>query len=130
MNVFKVNSPLSIRGRLKRPARPASPQKAAPVTGPSPLSYRDTRQADEAVPFALRVAAAAAWRLILVGVVIYGCLWLLGLASTVVIPVAVALLLTALVMPLAVFLNHRLKFPRPLASITTILISLSVVVGL
>jgi len=55
---------------------------------------------------------------------------IIGRTSSVVIPVAVALLLTALTMPLAVFLNHRLHFPRGLAAITTLLISVGVVAGL
>lgn len=114
------------RSRIRLPA----PREVEVVSGPSPFAYSDPRPAEPAVPFALKVAAGIAWRIVIVAVALYGLGILIAKTSTVVIPVAVALLLTALVMPLAVFLNHRLKFPRALAAATTLLLSIAVVVGL
>ncbi|MGJ3509929.1 AI-2E family transporter [Enemella sp. A6] len=53
-----------------------------------------------------------------------------ALIRAVLVPTAVAVLLTALLMPLMVLLNHRLKFPRTLAAAVTLLIALTVVAGL
>lgn len=114
------------RSRLRRP-QSSLPE---PVVGPSPLALSDARRADDAVPFGLRVAAGIGWRVIVLAVVLWGLFRILGATSTVVIPVAVALLLTALLMPVVVFLNHRLNFPRHLASIVAVLGGLAIVVGL
>jgi predicted PurR-regulated permease PerM len=51
------------------------------------------------VPHSLRVAAAWAWRLIVVTIVLWGVVWLVGVISVVVIPLVIALLLTALLSP-------------------------------
>lgn len=114
---------------LPQPRIP-TPVVMEPVTGPPPLTYHDARREDEAVPFALRVAAAVSWRVILVCVALYGLVRLLEITRSVMIPVAVALLLTSLVMPVAVFLNHKLRFPRALAALVTVFGSLALVGGL
>lgn len=50
--------------------------------------------------------------------------------SPVLVPTAVALLVTGLLMPLQVLLNHKLRFPRPLAAVTALLIAIGIVAGL
>lgn len=120
-----------LRQRVRIPALPVPPPEPdVPVTPPPAFSYSDPRPADQAVPFALKVTAGIAWRVVIIAIALYGLGMIIGKTSSVVIPVAVALLLTALTMPMAVFLNHRLKFPRGLAAITTLLVSVGVVGGL
>ena len=58
-------------------------------------------ESDQAVPAALKVAAAWAWRIFLVAGLIYFVGWILGFLSEVVIPLAVACLLAAALKPLA-----------------------------
>lgn len=80
----------------------------APVTGPA------TRpDAQEAVPYGLRIAAGVAWRVIVLAILAWGLGHVLAATRTVGIPVAVGLLLTALTMPVMVLLNHRLGLGRP-----------------
>lgn len=113
-----------------RPAR-ATQTAARPVaswSGSQPQTVR--RDASTAVPYELQVAAGYAWRLIVIAVALWGVLQILSATTTVVIPLAVALLLTGLLMPLAVLLNHRLGVPRHAAAGLTVLAFLLVVVGL
>ncbi|MBW3083975.1 hypothetical protein KEM60_00158 [Austwickia sp. TVS 96-490-7B] len=129
--------------RLPRPARrtPAAvpTRKTIPAaTDPSASpGWSDTsgadlvpRDAEAAIPHELKVAAAYSWRFIVVGIALWGLMQILSATTTVVIPIAVALLLTGLLMPFAVFLNHRLAFPRHAAAAVTVLIFMAVVIGL
>jgi predicted PurR-regulated permease PerM len=80
------------------------------------------------VPRGLHVAAAWAWRVIVVAALIWGVFWLVRYLSEVFIPVAVAILLTALMVPLA----NRLKkwgTPRAAATAVTVLGSIALIVG-
>ncbi|WP_284305657.1 AI-2E family transporter [Mobilicoccus caccae] len=120
----KTPSLTDVRGRVPRP------EQVQPVSGPPPIALNDPRRADDAVPFGLRVAAGVSWRVLLVAAALYLLGQIIGRTSTVVIPVAVALLLTSLLMPAAVFLNHKLRFPRALAAITTLLGALAILIGL
>lgn len=115
-----------VRNRIRRPV----PEQPEPVQGPPPLTLNDPRRADEAVPFGLRVAAGVSWRALVVGAAVYWLARIIGLTSSVVIPVAVALLLAALLMPVTVFFNHKLKFPRGLAALATVVGGLAVLIGL
>ncbi|WP_375423357.1 AI-2E family transporter [uncultured Friedmanniella sp.] len=56
---------------------------------------------DRAVPAGLRLAASWAWRIILVSALLYGLARVAGYLSEVVIPVAVAILLAAMLTPVA-----------------------------
>jgi predicted PurR-regulated permease PerM len=56
---------------------------------------------DRAVPVGLRLAASWSWRLILVAALVCGLLYLAGYLSEVVIPVAVAILLAAMLSPVS-----------------------------
>jgi predicted PurR-regulated permease PerM len=79
-------------------------------------------------PRTLVVAAAWSWRLLLVGVVAYVVARVLALLWLVVVPVLAALLLTALVRPVAVHLRRQL--PGPAAAAVTLLLSVLVLLGL
>ncbi|MEZ0164616.1 AI-2E family transporter [Kineococcus sp. LSe6-4] len=79
---------------------------------------------------ALRLAADWSWRFLVVvaGVVLlaYG----LSFLSEIVIPVLVALLITALLLPLVNLLHHRVGVRRGLAALGTMLVAAGVVAGL
>lgn len=75
----------------------------------------------DAVPRSVRAAAAWSWRLLLIGALIAAGGWLFSQMRTIIVPVAVALLLTVLLMPVRAGLERRLRFPRGLAVATSII---------
>jgi predicted PurR-regulated permease PerM len=84
---------------------------------------------DSEVPKELRIAAAYAWRLIILAVVLAGVVYMLGRLSHVVIPLAIAMLLSALLSPMVRFLRYRAKFPPSLASALVLVAGLAAVGG-
>jgi putative heme transporter len=88
-----------------------------------------TSRDDAEVPKELRIAAAYSWRLIVLGLAAAGFIYLLGRLSHVVIPLAIALLLSALLAPLARFLRDRTKFPPSLAAGLVLVAGLAAVFG-
>lgn len=68
----------------------------------------------DTVPLSVRAAASWSWRLLLLAAAVAGFLWLLGALKTIVVPVAVALLLTILLTPFRATLQ-RAGLPRGLA---------------
>ncbi|HVE95864.1 MAG TPA: AI-2E family transporter, partial [Pseudonocardiaceae bacterium] len=87
------------------------------------------RDADAAVPYPLRVAAAVSWRaLAVLGMVVVVGYALVAL-QVVVIPVAVALLLTALLGPMVDWLTRH-RIPRGLATLVVLIAGLSLIGGL
>ncbi len=83
---------------------------------------------DEEVPHALRIGAAWSWRLIVVGVVFWALLWLVSRIRILVIPLAIALLLSALLAP-AVGWLLRARLPRSLATFLVLICGLAAVGG-
>ena len=100
------------------------PPPPAPVFDHQSTASRD----DTEVPHSLRIAAAWSWRLIAVGVVGWALLRFVGVVSVVVIPLAVALLLSALLAP-AVGWMRRLRLPPSLATFLVLVLGLAAVVG-
>ncbi|HJV13082.1 MAG TPA: AI-2E family transporter [Propionibacteriaceae bacterium] len=96
---------------------------------PEPAVVANTAELGAAaVPRGLHIAAAWSWRVILVIALLGGLVWLVRYLSEVVIPIAVAILLTALMLPLA----NRLKkwgTPRGAATAVTVLGSIAIIVG-
>ena len=86
-------------------------------------------QENPPVPRLLAVLAAWAWRLIVIGVAVYFLARIVSLLSLVAIPVIVALLLTALLKPLADALRRR-RVPRLGATWLSVLTGVVVIVGL
>lgn len=96
--------------QMREDRRPAP----APIpTGPSNFSRAQ-------VPWGVDLAAAWAWRLLVICAAGYVLLQLIGFFSVVTIPLAVALLIAALVQPLVSVLD-RAGLPRGLASITVVI---------
>ncbi|MFG1775068.1 AI-2E family transporter [Micromonospora sp. NPDC049051] len=116
----------------------ASPTSPGPVAAPSATvvgapppgaMHNSTASRDDAdVPHALRIAAAWSWRLIVIGVVAWALLKIVGTVRIVVIPLAVALLLSALLAP-AVGWLLRARFPRSLATAVVLVGGLAAVIG-
>jgi predicted PurR-regulated permease PerM len=71
-----------------------------------------------------------ALRIGIVGVVGYGLLLVWSRLQFILLPFFVAVLLAALLMPVAAFLHTRLRFPRFLSAIATVALLITVVVGL
>jgi predicted PurR-regulated permease PerM len=89
-----------------------------------------TSRDDSEVPKELRIAAAYAWRLIILAAALAGFVYLLGRLSHVVIPLAIALLLAALLAPMATFLRVRANFPPSLATAVVLVVGLAAVSGI
>ncbi|MCB7137111.1 AI-2E family transporter [Cellulosimicrobium marinum] len=83
-----------------------------------------------AVPDSVRAAAAWSWRLLLIGALVAASLWLVTQLKVIVVPIAVALLLTVLLTPVQRFCQRRLGMSRGLASGVALIGLLLVVAGL
>lgn len=108
---------------VERPAAAVAADAEAPPVHPTTAS-RD----DADVPHALRIAAAWSWRLLVIGVVGWAVLRLIGTVRVVVIPLLIALLLSALLSP-AVSWLLRARFPRSLATAVVLIGGVAAVVG-
>jgi predicted PurR-regulated permease PerM len=112
-------------GRATGPAHvdSASDVTADPIVHPSTVS-RD----DADVPHGLRIAAAWAWRLLVLGLLGLAVIWIVDRLRLVLIPLAIALLLSALLAP-AVGWLLRARFPRSAATAIVLVAGLAAVVG-
>lgn len=86
------------------------------------------RDAADAVPWSLRVAAAASWRFLVVLTMLGVIAWTLGYLAQVTVPIGIALLLSALFAPLVERLV-RWHVPRALATLVAIVVGLAVLGG-
>ncbi|WP_221583977.1 AI-2E family transporter [Microbacterium sp. G2-8] len=108
------------------------PRRRRRLFGRMPPPRPAPRQQDpivESVPPALRIAAAYGWRLLILAAVVAVMVWLIIEFKLVVVPVLVAILLTALLWPFfAWMLSHRV--PRPLAIVISLVGTIAIVTGL
>jgi predicted PurR-regulated permease PerM len=81
------------------------------------------------IPRGLRISAALAWRFIVVIAALYAVVWVIGYLSVVIIPLSIALLLSALLAP-AVQKLVAVRFPRGLATAIVLIAGLAVLGGL
>jgi putative heme transporter len=109
---------------------PAAPAKATVVGAEPPVDlHSSTSSRDDAdVPHGLRIAAAWCWRLIVIGVVAWALLRIVGTVRIVIIPLAIALLLSALLAP-AVGWLLRARLPRSMATAVVLVGGLAAVIG-
>jgi len=101
---------------------PAAPARTRPAS--------DAGRDRDHVPHALVVAAAWSWRAIVVAVAVAGVVFALRVVSSVVVPLAVAVLLSALLMPAVRFLTARTPVRQGPASLVVLLGALVLVVAL
>jgi len=73
--------------------------------------HTQVENAAEELPLGVRIAAAWSWRLIVIGVAIAGAVWLIVQVRIIVIPVIIAMLLSALLYPIVHFFERR-AWPR------------------
>ena len=103
-----------------REVRRAEPEPIA--TGPSNFTRAQ-------VPWGVDLAAAWAWRFLVIAIAGYVIVRVVGFFAVITIPLVIALLIAALVSPLVDGL-HRFGLPRSLASILVVLAGLAFVAGL
>jgi len=106
--------------RNERERRAAHP---APVTG-GPSNFSRAQ-----VPWGIDLAAAWSWRLLIIAAAGYLVLWLVAFFAVVAVPLAVALLISALVIPLVDGMQ-RIGLPRGLAALVVVLLGVTSVVAL
>ncbi len=113
-------------GRIRRSSRYGEPVTHARREDPFLPEHEDVTGL---VPRGLRISAALAWRLIVVAAALYVVGWVIGRLSVVVIPLGIALLLSALLAP-AVQKLVAVRFPRGLATAIVLIAGLAVLGGL
>ncbi|MDG4768258.1 AI-2E family transporter [Solwaraspora sp. WMMD406] len=107
---------------------PLTPELEGGTPPPGDGHLSTTSRDDADVPHALRIAAAWAWRLIVIGILGWALLRVVGSVRIVIIPLLVALLLAALLAPFVGWLL-RARFPRTLATAVVLIAGLAGVVG-
>jgi len=123
------NQPTSGEPPAAPPVPTAPPPPSAVAAGTVPAFHPSTASRDDAdVPHALRIAAAWSWRLIVIGLVAWALLRVIGTIRIVIIPLVIALLLSALLAP-AVGWLLRLRIPRSLATAVVLVAGFAAVVG-
>ncbi|CAN5464495.1 hypothetical protein BH09ACT12_BH09ACT12_25740 [soil metagenome] len=96
-------------------------RRTAPPAEPGPPATAGSSNFTRAqVPWGIDLAAAWSWRLIVIGILGYAILQLIGYFSIVTLPLAIALLISALVSPV-VHLLQRLGAPRSLSAILVVI---------
>ncbi|TIC83259.1 AI-2E family transporter [Nocardioides sp. GY 10113] len=96
---------------------------------PAPIGAGPSNLRRAEVPWGLDLAAGWAWRLLLIGAAAYGLLWLLGFFSVVTVPIAVALLVSALASPFVEGLR-RIGLPRGISALLVVLAGFALVAAL
>ncbi|GAA1164587.1 AI-2E family transporter [Nocardioides aquiterrae] len=91
---------------------------------PVPIVIDRTSSAERHVPWGVDLAASWAWRFLVIAAAAYLILWLVAFFAVVAIPVAIALLISALVIPLVDGL-HRLGLPRGLSALLVVVVVLA-----
>ncbi|RGE23144.1 AI-2E family transporter [Leucobacter sp. wl10] len=87
---------------------------------------REAGDAAQELPLGIRVAAAWSWRLIIIGLALAGFLWLVVQVRIIVIPVLIAILLTALLAPVVQWFARQ-GAPRWMGVITAIAVFVAAV---
>jgi len=106
-----------------------APIPAAPLQIPPSVSHTSTTSLDDSfVARPLRIGAAWGWRFIVLAIVLWGVIQLIGLLAVVVVPLVIALLLTALLGP-AVGRLRKAHVHRSLATAIVLIGGIAAVVG-
>ena len=113
-------------GLAERFAQQWAEARAERRAEPPPIVSGSSNLARAQVPHGVDLAAAWAWRLLVIAGATYLLLWLLARFAVVTVPIAVALLIAALIQPLVRWL-HRIGLPQGLASLLVVVATLAVV---
>jgi predicted PurR-regulated permease PerM len=113
----------SAQDEIEREGELAFDRADDPVTSVGPPA-----DPDHEVPYGLRIAAAWSWRLLLLAAAAALALWVVSKLQLVVVPLAIALLMAALLAPL-VSLLRRTGMPRSLATGLALITGLAAVAG-
>lgn len=111
--------------------QPADFDDPIPISPPPAVAVEPTvaSRDDEAVPRPLRVAAAWSWRLLVIAAAAAVVLFVVGRLKQVLVPLSIALLLSALLAPAVGWLRQRVRLPRSLAVAVVLIAGLAAVVG-
>jgi len=123
-----VGAELAVSRSASSVSSASSALGTAPPAGSTPSASSAPPHPDTAVPRLLQVVAAWSWRLLLTGLVVYLTFRLAVALRLVVLPLIAALLLTALLQPLAAQLRRR-GFSPLLATWCMMLLALIVIAG-
>lgn len=93
---------------------------------PEPVTGGTSNFSRAQVPWGLDLAAAWAWRFLVICAGAYVILWLIAFFAVVTIPLAIALLIAALVVPLVDGM-HRIGLPRGLAALIVVIAGIAFV---
>jgi putative heme transporter len=96
---------------------------------PAPVPIVVARSERAQVPWGIDLAASWAWRFLVIAAAAYVILWLVAFFAVVAIPVAVALLISALAVPVVDGL-HRVGLPRGVAALLVVILGLAFVAAL
>lgn len=96
---------------------------------PTPIATGPSNFSRAQVPWGIDLAAAWAWRFLVIAAAGYVLLWLVAFFAVVTIPLVIALLIAALVVPVVGGL-HRVGLPRGLAALLVVLAGIAFVVAL
>jgi predicted PurR-regulated permease PerM len=102
---------------------------AAQTTPPAQQAERAPREVTGSIPFGVRLAAGWSWRMLLIGGVLAVVVFLVIQLRLIVIPLLVAVLIGALLVPFSGFLQQH-RWPKWLSVATAMLSALVVVGGL
>jgi len=116
------------RGRFvgRRRAVDRAPEQSPIATQPAVRQPADVR---ESIPYGMRLAAAWSWRLLLIGGLVAAAIFLIVQLRYIVIPLLVAVLIAALLVPFSSLLQRH-HWPKWLAITAAMLSALTVVGGL
>lgn len=96
---------------------------------PAPIIGGRSNFSRAQVPWGVDLAAAWAWRFLVIAAAGYLLLWLVAYFAVVTIPIAVALLIAALVVPVVDML-HRFGLPRGLSALLVVLAGIGFIVAM
>lgn len=113
----------------KLPARRPSREITVPRAKSRGIIDPSDMRLNDHVPLGIRVAASWSWRLIVIGALIYWLIRVVGGLTEVVIPVAIAVLITAGLKPIVDFFDKHL-LPRSLAAVAALLLGIAAIGGL
>lgn len=109
------------------PTAPTPPAPASPAPATTGAVPADPARAS--LPPGMLVAGAWAWRLLAVAAALAVLFWLIATLEEIVVPLLIAILVSAFLVPVAGFL-HRHRWPRWLAIVAALLAGVVVVGGL